>query len=244
MRSSSPSSPTGRPSGGASLRPWDGRTWTRSDTDFQTLRGPGLVRLAEDDLGARGDDVVVQRVTVEIRIRRGGVRHPHARSCLESIRPVRQRADGTLVRRRDHGSGHDLRRDQPARAVAARATARGGRRPGPPRPWPRIRPTADDHRPGAGPGAEIIAGATTDYDGILSHARWMDTNTEYSLDAPLAPRGSTSSTTSCSSPSWGWCEQIATPRRHGAPRGVPARLVTGFVPGDGMRSGAIHGPRT
>ena len=50
-------------------------------------------------------------------------------------------------------------------------------------------------------------------------------------------RASTSSTTSCSSPALGWCEQVSSSLTVLARSvGIPARLATGFVPGETRRS--------
>ena len=61
----------------------------------------------------------------------------------------------------------------------------------------------------------------------------MDDNTEYSLDAPLSPRGVDVVDDFLFESQLGWCEQIASSLVVMARiAGVPARLTTGFAPGE------------
>lgn len=80
---------------------------------------------------------------------------------------------------------------------------------------------------------EIAAQADNDFDRILAFESWMDNNTEYSLDAPLAPKGVDVVDDFLFESQLGWCEQIASALVVLAREvGIPARLVTGFTDGD------------
>jgi len=166
---------------------WDGRTWSRSDDRFTTLRGPGLVRTAPDDLGAGGDDVVEQRIRIEAPFAEVVYAAPSP-VRIDIDRPVRQRADGTIVSapmgqgatytvesRREPLSAERLRavdgQPIPEAVVEQYAAA--------PTTTERVREVA----------TEITAEAPTQYDAVLAIEAWMGDRVEYSLDAPLAPTG-------------------------------------------------------
>lgn len=79
----------------------------------------------------------------------------------------------------------------------------------------------------------VVAGLDNDYDRVRALEAWMDVNTEYSLDAPLAPRGVDVVDDFLFESQLGWCEQIASALVVLAREvGIPARLVTGFTDGD------------
>jgi len=80
---------------------------------------------------------------------------------------------------------------------------------------------------------QITAGATTDVDKIRAIEAWMGANTTYSLEAPLSPRGVDVVDDFLFESQEGWCEQIASSLVVMArASGVPARLATGFTPGE------------
>ncbi|MHB1140119.1 MAG: transglutaminase-like domain-containing protein, partial [Microthrixaceae bacterium] len=80
---------------------------------------------------------------------------------------------------------------------------------------------------------QVTGGATSDVDRIDALERWMDDNTTYSLDAPLAPKGVDVVDDFLFESREGWCEQIASSLVVMARvAGVPARLATGFAPGE------------
>jgi transglutaminase-like putative cysteine protease len=78
---------------------------------------------------------------------------------------------------------------------------------------------------------EATAGARTAYDKVRAIESWMGRRTEYSLDAPLAPEGVDVVDHFLFTSRQGWCEQVASSMVVLARlNGLPARLVTGFVP--------------
>ena len=79
---------------------------------------------------------------------------------------------------------------------------------------------------------EITANQPTTYDKILAIEAWLGSNTRYSLDAPLSPPGVDVVDDFLFRSRVGWCEQIASSLVVLArSAGIPARVATGFVPG-------------
>ena len=79
---------------------------------------------------------------------------------------------------------------------------------------------------------EMTAGATTTFDKVRAIEGWMGAHTEYSLNAPLSPPNVDVVDDFLFRSRIGWCEQIASSLVVLARSvGIPARLVTGFVPG-------------
>jgi len=79
---------------------------------------------------------------------------------------------------------------------------------------------------------QITAGAPTTYDKVRAIEGWLGANTKYSLNAPLSPSGVDVVDDFLFHTRLGWCEQIASSLVVLARSvGIPARLVTGFVPG-------------
>jgi len=78
----------------------------------------------------------------------------------------------------------------------------------------------------------LAAGKSNTYDKVLAFEGWLGANTRYSLNAPLSARGDDVVDDFMFNTRVGWCEQIATSLVMMArAAGIPARLVTGFVPG-------------
>lgn len=80
---------------------------------------------------------------------------------------------------------------------------------------------------------EITARAPTVYDKVLAVEAWLAANTEYSLDAPVPPKGVDAAEAFLLHDRVGFCEQIGTAlvlllRA----QGIPARLVAGYAPGE------------
>jgi transglutaminase-like putative cysteine protease len=78
----------------------------------------------------------------------------------------------------------------------------------------------------------ITQGKTNTYDRVKAIEDWLGDNTRYSLNAPLSPHGVDVVDDFLFRSRLGWCEQIASSLVVLARSvGIPARLVTGFVPG-------------
>jgi transglutaminase-like putative cysteine protease len=78
----------------------------------------------------------------------------------------------------------------------------------------------------------VTAGETTTFDKVRAIESWLGSNTKYSLNAPLSPSNVDVVDDFLFRSRVGWCEQIASSLVVLArSAGIPARLVTGFVPG-------------
>ncbi len=78
------------------------------------------------------------------------------------------------------------------------------------------------------------------YDTILAYERWLGANTEYDLDAPVPPGGADAVDDFLFESKLGYCEQIAsTLTVMLRSQGVPARLATGYVPGERDRVSGV-----
>ena len=78
------------------------------------------------------------------------------------------------------------------------------------------------------------------YDTILAYERWLGANTEYDLDAPVPPDGADAVDDFLFESKLGYCEQIAsTLTVMLRSQGVPARLATGYVPGERDRVSGV-----
>lgn len=210
---------------------WDGRTWTRSEVEFQVLGEGGQVVPAEDDLGAGGSDEVTQRFQIETDY--SDVLFAAASAAtVDAPGPVVQRADGTLVTRpMGRGASYTVvSRRLPLSEDALRRAEDGT--------TPRevlaryATPSVVSDRVVAA-AEQATAGLTNDYDRVRALEAWMGTQTTYSLDAPLAPQGVDVVDDFLFESRQGWCEQIASSLVVMARSlGMPARLVTGYTPGD------------
>jgi transglutaminase-like putative cysteine protease len=209
---------------------WDGRTWTRSDDRFIPMAGPDAPQLGADDLGARGTDVVEQRFRIEAPFADVVYAVPTAVE-VQIDRPVRQRADGTLVSAPlGRGATYSVTSRRNSLTVEQLRSATG-EIPAAVREQYAQEPVMTDRVRQAA--QEITAGETTQYDRVLALQQWMGERVEYSLDAPLAPRGVDVVDHFLFEAEQGWCEQIASSLVVLArANGIPARLVTGYVPGD------------
>jgi transglutaminase-like putative cysteine protease len=80
---------------------------------------------------------------------------------------------------------------------------------------------------------EITAGATNEYDRVEAVQTWLRTNTRYDLDVPRDPAGVDAVDHFLFVTREGFCEQIASSLAVLLRAlGIPARLVTGYGPGD------------
>ena len=82
------------------------------------------------------------------------------------------------------------------------------------------------------------------YDTILAYEAWLGVNTEYDLDAPVPPDGADAVDDFLFESQLGYCEQIAsTLTIMLRSQGVPARLATGYVPGERDRVSGVWNVR-
>jgi transglutaminase-like putative cysteine protease/uncharacterized protein (DUF58 family) len=82
------------------------------------------------------------------------------------------------------------------------------------------------------------------YDTILAYEAWLGANTEYDLDAPVPADGEDAVDDFLFESRLGFCEQIATTLTIMLrSQGVPARLATGYVPGERDRVSGVWNVR-
>lgn len=81
--------------------------------------------------------------------------------------------------------------------------------------------------------ASLAADATSTYDLVRRLERWIGANVQYDLDAPVPPEGVDAVDDLLFGSQLGFCEQIATALTIMLrSQGIPARLATGYVPGE------------
>ena len=214
---------------------WDGRTWSRSDQSVVALRREGArvdFFVDPDDDGALYGAPTRQTFHVETRFSDIVFGAPTA-VAIETEKLIVGRPDGTagVVGGFGHGAVYtvtsrsmlptaDDLRGAHAEPVPERVLARYAQ---PPTTTERVRALAE----------RITVGAPTTYDRIRAIERWLGANTRYSLDAPLSPAGVDVVDHFLFESRLGWCEQVASSMVVLARSvGIPARLATGFVPGE------------
>lgn len=209
---------------------WDGSTWRRS-SDVMQLLVDGEVTHDPSDLAAVRGRELEQVVTVEAGFANALPAAPTAVS-VDSPRPLAQRGDSTLVAALSPlGEGASYR--VVSRVVDAdeeTLAGIGGDMPETVRRRAAQVPVATARTVQLA--ERLAAGLATPYAKVKAVEEWLGSNTEYSLDAPLAPRGVDVVDHFLFESKLGWCEQVASSMvvllRL---MGVPARLATGFVPG-------------
>ena len=211
---------------------WDGSAWTRSD-DGARLLADGVVEPSPEDVAAARGDESTQEFRIEIGY---ATAVPSAPSAVQVESPfeLAQREDGTLsspIEPMGNGTVYTVTSRQ-VDATPELLAAAGDEEvpPGileryaePPIATERVRELA----------TQITAGAGTDQQRVQRIEDWLDTNTEYSQDAPLSPQGVDVVDHFLFDTQLGWCEQIASSLVVLArSSGVPARLATGFTQGE------------
>jgi transglutaminase-like putative cysteine protease len=221
---------------------WDGQRWTRSsDHRLYSRRRGDTVQLALDpyDIGARRGTETRQTFRMEAR---------YSSVLFAAPSPVSVRTDRVLMGRGD-GSAfvHDdgFSRGGFGKGAVYTVTSRS------------LLPTSEDlRRTDAEPvpvevlrqytlipasttqrvrdlAVRVTSGEATTYDKVRALEQWLGDHTRYSLDAPLSPAGVDVVDDFLFNTRLGWCEQVASSMVVLArSAGIPARLATGFVPGE------------
>jgi transglutaminase-like putative cysteine protease len=226
---------------GETFDAWDGRAWTRSDDrrflTERVLANQVQIPPAAEDTGARVGQELRQTFHIESGFSDIVFAAPSPRQ-VETDKLVRYRPDGTtalagglssgfgkgavytVVSRRLPTTAADLRaadRQPVARAVAAQYA----------------QPVANTSERVRDLARQITASQPTVYDKIRAIEAWLGANTKYSLNAPLSSRDVDVVDDFLFHTRLGWCEQIASSLVVLArSAGIPARLATGFVPGE------------
>jgi transglutaminase-like putative cysteine protease len=226
---------------GETFDAWDGHAWTRSDDRrFLTERvfaNKVQIPSAAEDTGARVGQELRQTFHVESGFSDIVFAAPSPRE-IETDKLVRYRPDGTVAVAGGLSSGFGkgavytvVSRRLPTTAADLRAADRepveravAGQYAQP------VQSTTERVRDLA---REITANQPTVFDKIRAIEAWLGANTKYSLNAPLSSPGVDVVDDFLFHTRLGWCEQIASSLVVLArSAGIPARLATGFVPGE------------
>ncbi|HET9731015.1 MAG TPA: transglutaminase domain-containing protein, partial [Acidimicrobiia bacterium] len=217
---------------------WDGHQWTvgpGSEPRFVQREGTTVyIPASDDEPGAEfGEDF---RQTYRIETGYSDVMFAAATArVVETDKPIVARPDGSVfVTENGLGKGAVYTvtsRRFPVTAANLRAAAR--------RAAPESVLARDLQLPSSTTArtrqlaAEVTASASTPYDKIQALIAWLGTHTKYSLDAPLSPSNVDVVDDFLFRSKLGWCEQIASSLVVMARSvGIPARLATGFAPGE------------
>ena len=214
---------------GETFDQWDGRRWTRSDGERFTMLD-GTVTNSPFDLAAQGGERFTQRIRMEATFSEVIYGAPSIVS-VQAPRPLAQRLDGTVTTEGTalgRGASYQVISRRPQLSEARLRAATGAlpaeiqrRYTSDPVITERVRRAAQS----------VAEGERNTYDKVRALEAWMGARTEYSLDAPLSPRGVDVVDHFLFDSRQGWCEQVASSLAVMArANGIPARLVTGYVP--------------
>ncbi|MFZ4518957.1 MAG: transglutaminaseTgpA domain-containing protein [Microthrixaceae bacterium] len=230
---------------------WDGRNWRLGDAEFRPIGAEGTVPPSDVDgtIVLAGEPQVVQGRPLRQRVQ---IRAPQALllpgastpSAVEAQVSVVQLDSGTLAAVDGpvaRNTTYEVTSLQP-RATAAELLA-AGTRPVPAsiedryagRPVATARTVALARQLGAQADAAAAADGRprSSLDVVEAIEAWLGDNVKYSLDAPLAPPDQDVVDHFLFESRQGWCEQVASSLVVLARlNGVPARLATGFTPGE------------
>ncbi len=211
---------------------FDGQRWTRSNAGAALVAG-GSVSTPADDLSARSGEPLVQRIRLEAAYSEVLPAAPSPVS-VESRSLLAQWSDGTIVAADAPlgvGTSYTVTSRQIPVTDAAMAAADGQPVPDAVLRRYAARPTASSRV------AQLVAEVTAGVNGTRAKVdaliAWMGSNLTYSLDAPLPSRGGDVVDEFLFTTKQGWCEQIASALTVMLRElGIPARVATGFVPGE------------
>ncbi len=226
---------------GETFDTWSGRAWTRSIRDEDLAERDQANRVlidpAADDAGAASGEQLRQTFHIESGFSDIVFAAPSPR-VVETDKVVHERPDGTASVGGGASSGFGkgavytvVSQRFPSTAADLRAADRA--------PVPATvaalyaQPVAATTERVRTLAAEITAGSPTTYEKVRAIEAWLGQHTKYSLNAPLSPAGVDVVDDFLFRSKLGWCEQIASSLVVLAREvGIPARLVTGFVPGE------------
>ena len=212
---------------------WDGSSWTRSTGTGGSFLDDGEVAAAPFDLAATVGLPTEQQFRIEVGFATA-VPSAATPTDVESAQPLAQRVDGTLVTPAEplsRGSTYTVRSGQIPTSPELLAATDRAEVPDELLEQYASKPIATERTVSLVD--RLSAGLAADYDKVRAFERWMDQNTTYSLDAPLAPSGVDVVDDFLFESRQGWCEQIASSLVvMSRLAGVPARLATGFAPGE------------
>jgi len=218
---------------------WDGTSWINRDGGAFRMIGPdGRVAPSPIDIAATTGDASDQ----EFRLQAGFANAlPIAPSATSVTSPAQliQRPDGSIVA--PDGLGEGATYTVTSRQVPVTAEMLSGadgpipasvaeRYASSPETTARVRRLAERIVADAG---ITGSGAATQFAKVKALEDWMGAHLTYSLDAPLSPSGVDVVDDFLFRSKEGWCEQIASSLVVMLRQvGVPARLATGYAPGE------------
>jgi transglutaminase-like putative cysteine protease len=216
---------------------WDGRRWTASRPVRSSFpaAGTGFVAPGIGDVEA-GGQTFVQHITVEapsMQLLFGAYRIDEVDSA---IRGLVTHGDGSIELTAPNGPGTEYTVVSLRQAVTAAALRAHD-------PTPESLPPYIDslylQLPDEVPARvtalahSILDGEPTAYDKVKAIDRWLRADVQYTLDIPRLPDGADAVDQFLFVDRKGFCEQIATASAVLLRSvGVPARIATGYVPGD------------
>jgi len=225
---------------GQTFSQFDGRVWTADANTGRKTEGPDhSIAPATGDVRSRATDDFIQTFYAQVDL-------PNI--VFAANRPQRVLLDAPLWARPDGA----LRADVVLPAGSAytvvsqrsRATAAGLRADGDvtlfgsPAPYVQL-PDSTTQRT-RDLAATLATGQANTYDVILSIQAWLAANITYSLDAPVPPEGTDAVDQFLFQSRQGFCEQIATATAIMLRTlGIPARVATGYVPGERDRVAGV-----
>jgi protein-glutamine gamma-glutamyltransferase len=224
---------------GETFDAWDGQVWTRTDEREASMlaRDAGdtmsEVPAAFGDIGATAGNELKQTFHIETAFDNIVFAAPSARS-VETDKLLVGRPDGTVAIASSNAFGKGAVYTVVSRSLpTTEADLRAADRQPVPQPiremYGRTASTSARVRALA---EQVTASSPTTYDKVKALEAWMGANMHYSLNAPLSPPGVDVVDNFLFTSREGWCEQIASSLVVLARSvGIPARLVTGFVPG-------------
>jgi transglutaminase-like putative cysteine protease len=220
---------------GETFDEWNGQVWTQSEPGPRQLPHDGnttTITPDPNDIGARTGTSMRQTFHLQSGFSDVIFGAPSPVS-VETDRSVQQRDDGTVSVAEPFGNGATytvtsrsvVSTPASLRAADALPVPDTVRRQfaGPLRTTERVRLLA----------RRVTASAATTYDKIRALESWLGAHVRYSINAPLSPSGVDVVDDFLFRTRLGWCEQVASSLVVMARSvGIPARLATGFVPGN------------
>jgi transglutaminase-like putative cysteine protease len=213
---------------------WDGTSWRNAPgSPYRAIGDSGRVFASAEDLAASTGEDSEQEFRLESAFANVLPIAPSA-VMIESDERLAQSPEGSVIAPDALGEGATYTvtsRQVPVTAAQLASIDEdvpedvASRYAAPPETTDRVRALAND--------VVADAGAGTEYEKVRALEAWMGDNLEYSLDAPLAPQGVDVVDDFLFESRVGWCEQIASSLVVMLREvGVPARLATGFAPGE------------
>lgn len=213
---------------------WDGVRWSRSEGRGGSLLTDGTVTPPPEDLSGNNGEGFETEVRIEAGFATALPVAPSAVEVRVDGHRLAQRTDGTVVAVDEPlGRGATYRVTSRRLPLDSDRLTELGRMHVPTGVSAQYaqQPIATDRTVDLA--REIAGGLNSSYDVVLALEAWMGENTRYDIEAPLSPPGVDVVDHFLFESQLGWCEQIASSLVVMARSvGIPARLATGYVPGE------------